>query len=300
LKVDFADLNAFAVVAQAKGFREGARATGLSASALSDGVRRLESHLGVRLLNRTTRSVNPTEVGVRLLERLRPALAEMESALEVVNGFREKPAGRLRLNVPVSVAAFVLPTIVPAFIAAYPDIQVELVVNQGFVDVIEEGCDAGIRYEERLEQDMIAVPVGPRSQRFATAASSAYLDRAGRPKHPRELLEHACICSRYPSGMLQPWHFERKGKTLRINPSGPLIVSVGQAVSVAVQSAVAGTGIVHLFEAWIQPYIDSGELEPILESWWQSFSGPYLYYPGRRLVPAPLRAFIDFLKTIAD
>ncbi len=298
MQVDLADLNAFLAVARAGGFRDGARASGLSASGLSDAVRRLEAQLGVRLLNRTTRSVVPTDAGRSLLERLGPALSEVEAALDVVNVFRDRPAGTLRLNVPVSAARLVLPRIVPAFLAAYPDIKLEIVAEDAFVDVLAAGCDAGIRYDERLEQDMIAVPIGPRVQRFAVGASPGYLDRRGRPTHPRDLLDHACLRGRFSSGMMTAWEFEREGEVVRVDPAGPLIVSVGTATDLAVDAAVGGAGIVALFEEWLRPYFESGALEPVLEPWWQSFSGPFLYYPGRRLVPAPLRAFVDFIKTI--
>ncbi|MBY5787328.1 LysR family transcriptional regulator [Rhizobium leguminosarum] len=300
MKADLGDLNAFVAVARAGGFREGARVSGSSASFLSEAVRRLEAQLGVRLLNRTTRSVVPTEAGKGLLERLGPALSEVESALDVVNGFRDRPAGALRLNVPVSAARLVLPAIVPPFLAAYPDIRLEVVTDESFVDVIAAGCDAGIRYDERLEQDMIAIPIGPRVQRFAIAASPDYLDRRGRPQHPSELLGHACLLGRFASGaMTAPWEFERDGEIVRVDPTGPLIVRVGGATDLAVDAAISGTGIVCLFEDWLRPHVDSGALEPILEPWWQRFSGPFLYYPGRRLVPAPLRAFVDFVKASA-
>ncbi|MDX3905562.1 MAG: LysR family transcriptional regulator [Pigmentiphaga sp.] len=297
MKVDLNDLQAFVAVARAGGFRDGARASGGSASALSEAVRRLEAQLGVRLLHRTTRSVAPTEAGASLLARLAPALNEMGAALDAVNGFRDRPAGTLRLNVSVSASRLVLPALVPPFLAAYPDIRLEVVAEESFVDMLEAGCDAGIRYEERLEQDMIAVPIGPRIQRFAAAAAPAYLDRNGRPQHPRDLIGHACLRGRFPSGSMPPWEFERDGESVRIDPAGPLIVRIGGAVDLAVDAAVAGTGIVYLFEDWLRPYFDSGALEPILEPWWQRFSGPFLYYPGRRLVPAPLKAFIDFIKT---
>ncbi|PVE25582.1 LysR family transcriptional regulator [Microvirga sp. KLBC 81] len=300
MKIDLGDLNAFVAVARARGFRDGARASGSSASGLSEALRRLEAQLGVRLLHRTTRSVVPTEAGERLLERLGPALTEVEAALDVVNGFRDRPAGTLRLNVPVSAARLVLPAIVPPFLAAYPEIRLEVIAEDSFVDVLAAGCDAGIRYDERLEQDMIAVPIGPRVQRFATAAAPAYLDRHGRPEHPRELLGHACLRGRLTSGTMAPWEFERDGEVVRVDPAGPLLVRVGAATDLAVDAAIAGTGIVYLFEDWLRPHLDSGALEPVLEPWWQRFPGPFLYYPGRRLVPAPLRAFVDFIKASAD
>jgi DNA-binding transcriptional LysR family regulator len=297
MAADLGDLAAFVAVARAGGFRDGARASGSSASGLSEAVRRLETRLGVRLLNRTTRSVVATEAGLRLLERLTPALGEVEAALDVVNGFRDRPAGTLRLNVPVSAARLVLPRIVPPFLAAYPDICLEVVGEDGFVDVLAAGCDAGIRYDDRLEQDMIAVPIGPREQRFATAASPAYLDRRGRPEHPRDLLNHACLRGRFASGAMTAWEFERDGEIVRVDPGGPLIVRAGAATDLAVDAAIAGTGIITLFEDWLRPHIDGGMLEPVLEPWWQTFSGPFLYYPGRRYLPAPLRAFVDFINT---
>ncbi len=295
---DFGDLSAFVAVARAGGFRDAARAAGRSASGLSEAVRRLETRLGVRLLNRTTRSVAPTEAGARLLDRLAPALGEVETALDVVNGFRDRPAGTLRLNVPVSAVRLVLPRIVPGFLAAYPDIRLDVVAEDGFVDVLAAGCDAGIRYEERLEQDMIAVPIGPRHQRFATAAAPAYLDRRGRPGHPRDLLNHACLRGRFGSGAMTAWEFERDDEVVSLDPGGPLIVRAGAATELAVDAAIAGTGVIYLFEDWLRPHFDSGALEPILEPWWPRFSGPFLYYPGRRYMPAPLRAFIDFTASL--
>ena len=296
MQADLGDLQAFLAVARAGGFREGARLAGASASGLSEAVRRLEARLGVRLLHRTTRSVRPTEAGARLMERLGPALGEVDAALDVVNGFRDRPAGTLRLNVPVSAARLVLPGLVPPFLAAYPEIRLEIVAEDSFVDVLAAGCDAGIRYDERLEADMIAVPIGPRVQRFATAAAPAYLRRHGRPEHPRDLLGHACLGGRFSSGAMIVWEFERGDEVVRVNPQGPLLVSAGAATDLAVEAAIAGTGIVALFEDWLRPHLDGGALEPVLESWWPSFPGPFLYYPGRRLVPAPLRAFIDFVR----
>ena len=295
MKVDIGDLSAFLTVARAGGFREGARLSGSSASGLSEAIRRLEDRLGARLLHRTTRSVAPTEAGSRLLDRLGPALGEVEAAIDVVNGFRDRPAGTLRLNVPVSAARLVLPALIPPFLQAYPEIQLDVIVDDNFVDLLAAGCDAGIRYDERLEQDMIAVPIGPRQQRFATAAAPAYLDRHGRPEHPRDLLHHACLRGQFASGALAIWEFEREGETVRIEPSGPLTVRIGAATDLLVDAAVAGSGVIHLFDQWLRPYLDSGSLEPVLEPWWPSFSGPFLYYPGRRYIPAPLRAFVDFV-----
>lgn len=296
MDVELSDLSAFVAVARAGGFREAARATSGSASGLSEAVRRLEAKLGVRLFNRTTRSVAPTEAGARLLERLLPALSEVDLALDVVNAFRDRPAGTLRINVPANVARTVLPSIVVPFLKTYPDIRMEVAVQDSFVDILAEGYDAGIRYDERLEQDMIAVPIGPRTQRIVTAAAPAYLDAHGRPQHPRDLLDHICLTGRFSGGGSAVWEFERAGEIVRLDPPGRLVVRQGAAFDLNLTAAVEGLGIIHLFEDWLKPHLASGALVPVLEDWWQRFSGPFLYYPGRKHLPTPLRAFIDFIR----
>ena len=293
---DMSDISAFLAVARAGGFRDAERATSISSSALSDAVRRLEAQLGVRLLNRTTRSVVPTDAGRGLMERVAPAFSEIDAALDHTRSLRGRAAGTLKLNVPVSSARLVLPRIVPGFLAAYPDIRLEIATDESFVDIIAGGFDAGIRYDERLEQDMIALPIGPRVQAFACAASAVYLDLYGRPEHPRDLLEHRCIRTRFRGRAMQPMEFECDGETVIVDPPSTLVVEAGGGVDLALDVAIAGTGIVWIFEEWLRPLIDAGTLQPVLQSWWPRFSGPYLYYPGRRLVPAPLRAFIDYVK----
>jgi DNA-binding transcriptional LysR family regulator len=295
MATDLGDLAAFTAVARAHGFRDAARTSGASASALSEAVRRLEARTGVRLLNRTTRSVTLTDAGARLLERLQPALGEIEAALDVVNSFRDSVTGTLKLNVPGAVVRTILPAIVEAFLKAHPDIRLEVTVDDSFVDMLAEGCDAGIRYGERLEQDMIAVPIGPRIQSYASAASPSYLAARGTPEHPRDLLNHACIRHRFNSRATPPWEFERDGEVVRVDPAGPLIVT-SSGTDMQIGAAIAGLGVVSLFEDWLRPALDSGALLPVLEPWWQSFPGPFLYYPSRRYMPAPLRAFVDFIK----
>ncbi|HVI04963.1 MAG TPA: LysR family transcriptional regulator [Sphingomicrobium sp.] len=290
------DLSAFALVVRARGFREAARSSRGSPSALSQAVRRLEERMQVRLLNRTTRSVAPTEAGQRLFERLAPALVELESALDAVNAFRDRPAGALRLNVPANVARSVLPRIITPFLEAYPEIRLEITVEDSFVDLLSAGADAGIRYDERLEQDMIAVPIGPRAQRFATAAAPSYLDAHGRPQHPRDLLNHNCLRTRFAGGSVAPFEFEKNGEIVVVDPPGQLIVRPGAAGELLLSCAIAGLGILSSFDDLLASYFASGVLEPVLEDWWESFSGPFLYYPGRRHLPAPLRAFVDFIK----
>jgi DNA-binding transcriptional LysR family regulator len=296
MTAELGDLSAFVAVARAGGFREAARTSNSSASSLSEAVRRLEVQLGVRLLNRTTRSVAPTEAGARILERLTPALAEVAAALDTANAFRERPAGTLRLNVPSSVARTILPPIITPFLQTYPDIRLEVVVEDGFVDLLAVGSDAGIRYDERLERDMIAVPIGPRTQRLATAAAPAYLAARGHPKHPRDLLEHSCLRGQFAGGAMPIWEFERNGEIVRIDPVGVLVARPGAASDLLMSAAIGGLGIVRLFEDRLRPALNAGTLLPVLEPWWQSFSGPFLYFPSRRLLPAPLRAFVDFIK----
>ena len=295
---DLNDMAAFVAVARAGGFREAARRVGSSPSAMSEAVRRLEGRLGVRLLNRTTRSVAATEAGLRVLERLTPALAEVEQALEEASAFRDRPAGTLRINVPSVVARTILSPIIVPFLKAYPDIRMEVVVEDRFVDVLAEGCDAGVRYDERLERDMIAVPLGPRTQSFMTAASPELIARVGEPKHPRDLLSRPCLRGQFASGHMPVWEFEKDGEVVRIDASGPLVVRLGAAASLAVEAALGGLGFIHLFSEWLEPYVHvrSGALIPVLEPWRQTFSGPFLYFPIRRLMPPPLRAFVDFIR----
>jgi DNA-binding transcriptional LysR family regulator len=293
---DLTDLDAFMAVAQARSFRGAAARRGAAASTLSEAVRRLEARLGLRLLNRTTRSVTPTEAGTQLLERLAPALGEIAAALDAVNSLRDSPAGTLRLNVPTVVARLILPSIVPGFLEAHPGITLEITAEDSFVDVLAAGYDAGVRYDERLEQDMIAVPVGPRVQRFATGAAPVYLAAHGRPEHPRDLLDHACIRHRFLSGISPPWEFEPNGEVVRIAPRGPLVAS---QVDVQIVAAEAGLGIVSSFEGFLAPAFAAGRLEPVLQDWWQSFPGPFLYTAGRKHMPAPLRAFIEHLRALA-
>jgi DNA-binding transcriptional LysR family regulator len=293
-ELGLADIEAFIAVARARGFRGAALQGNVSASALSAALRRLEARLGVRLLNRTTRSVTPTEAGQRLLDRLAPLVGEIGGALDSINAYRDSPTGTLRLNVPSIVARHVLPPIATRFLKAHTGITLDVITDDAFVDMLAAGCDAGIRYEERVERDMIAIPIGPRTQRFVAAASPAYLAEHGRPARPQDLVNHACIRHRFPSGVVAAWEFERRGKVVRLRPEGRLLAST---IEMEVEAAVAGLGIIHTFEEFLQPALAEGALLPVLEEWCQSFSGPLLYYPSRAHMPAPLRAFVDFIKS---
>ncbi len=298
MALDIALLHAVVAVAKAGGFREAARMTGSNPSRLSDAVRRAEQQLGVRLFNRTTRTVALTEAGRALMTRLLPAMNEVDAALDAVNNFRDTPGGTLRLNVPVSAARLVLPAIVPGFLQRYPDIQLEVVAESNVQDIFRDSCDAGIRYDDHLEQDMVALPIGPRTQRFAAAAAPDYLAQFGIPQHPRDLMQHRCLYGRYATGVVAEWEFTRGAESVRLQPQGPLICSIGAAMDLTVAAAVAGAGVVYLFEDWIRPQLDNGSMQPILMEWWHRFSGLWLYYNDRRLIPAPLQAFLDYVREL--
>lgn len=290
---NLSDVAMFAAVVDAGGFRAAAQKRGISASSLSDCLRRLESDVGLRLLNRTTRSVTPTSAGARLLERLRPALEEINAAFNDLDDESQRPVGTLKLNVPVPVARYLLPDLLERFLKRYPGVNVEVVMENTFIDVIGAGYDAGVRYEENLAKDMIAVPIGPRRQRFVAAASPAYLAAHGTPRHPSELTDHQLLGHRFENGKVAIFEFGKDGQTLRIPPRGQLVTS---SHDLRIKSAINGLGIVYLFEEFLREALDDGRLIPILEDWCQVFDGPFLYYHGRRHMPSPLRAFIDFIK----
>jgi len=287
------DLDAFTAIAKERSFRAAARKRGVSPSSLSDSLRRLEERLGVRLLNRTTRSVTPTEAGERLLERLAPALGEVASALGHLDSFKDSPAGTLRLNVPTIAARLFMPDIASRFLTLYPQIKLELLCEDDFIDMVAAGYDAGIRYDERLERDMIAVPIGPRRQRYVTAAAPDYLARRGVPQHPRDLLEHDCIRHRFLSRAPFAWEFDREGESLLLSVAGPLVAN---SIDMEVGAAIAGLGVIRTFEEVVAPGLSRGELVPILGEWVTEFSGPFLYYASRKHMPPALRAFVDFVK----
>ncbi len=287
------DLAAFHAVARERSFRAAARKRNVSPSALSEAVRRLEEKLGLRLLNRTTRSVTPTEAGERLMERLAPAFSDVAAALDQINSSDDNPAGTLKLNIPSIVARYIMPGLLGRFMALYPDIRLEVAADDSFIDVLAAGFDAGVRYGERLEQDMIAVPLGPREQRYVTAASPAYLEANGTPQHPSDLLEHRCIRHRFVNRSVGLWEFERGEESLVLSPPASLITD---SLEIEVGAAVRGLGVLRCFEEIVAPAVEKGELVLILDEWVSRFPGPFLYYASRRHMPGPLRAFVDFLK----
>jgi DNA-binding transcriptional LysR family regulator len=288
----FSDLDAFAAVVRHRNFRRAARERGVSASTLSQSVRDIEERLGVRLLTRTTRSVTPTEAGARLAARLSPIFAEMTEALDEVNGFRDTPTGTLRLNVP-GAAQPILAPVIARFLKAYPGIRLEIAVDNSFVDVFAEGFDAGIRFDESLALDMIAVPMGP-PQRYAVVASPEHVRQHGLPERPEDLLHRPCIRHRFLSGAIMPWEFEKDGKTAKIDPDARLVTT---SPDLAIRAAEDGLGWYATFEDFVRPSLAAGRLIEALVPWCPYFPGPSLYYPSRRHVPAALRAFIDFVRT---
>ena len=292
-RLPLADLEAFAAVAELRSFRKAAALRGISATSLSDAMRRLEARLGVRLLTRTTRSVTPTDAGQQLLVRLSPALGDIAAMLDGLGQTEDVPSGTLRLNVPGIVARYILPPIVVRFLQAHPRISIEIVAEDFYSDVFAKGFDAGVRYDERLELDMIAVPLGPRSQRFIAVASPDYLKIHGTPSHPEDLLKHKCIRHRFLSGVMPTWEFERDGVVVRIDPPSVLITN---SLDISRAAAVAGLGIMSSFSEFTAAEVASGALRPILEDWLAPFSGPFIYYPSRKHMPPPLRAFLDFIK----
>ena len=286
----------FVAVVEAGGFRPAAQQLGLPASSISDVMRRLEARLGVRLLNRSTRSVMPTDAGRRLLARLKPAFEAIGQAVNDLDSSDRLPAGPLRLTVPEIVARYVLPKTLPDFLLACPGVHVEVHVDNDVVDIVDGGFDAAIRYEERVAKDMVVLPIGPRLQRFVAAAAPSYLALHGRPAHPKDLAGHQLIGHRLPNGAMVVWEFGQGKRTVRITPSNSLITS---SIDLRIAAAVAGAGIIYTFEDVLRVQIEAGGLVPVLENWWLTFAGPLLCYHGARHMPAPLRAFVDHVKAHA-
>lgn len=291
-RASLADLQTFAVVARLRSFRKAAVELGVSPSALSHAMRNLETRLDVRLLHRTTRSVAPTEAGERLLARLSPALLDIESALEEVNDFRDSPLGNLRINAPKSAVELVLAPLVAPFLSAHPGMRIELVADDSFVDIVAEGYDAGVRFGESLQQDMVAVPIGP-PQKFVVVASPEYVAAHGRPKHPRDLQQHACIRIRFPNGGFYRWEFVKGSEKLEVEVDGPLATGEMHAI---VRAAEDGLGVAYTFAQYAAPGLTSGRLVKVLEDWTHPPAGLFLYYPSRKLMPAGLKAFVEMLR----
>ena len=285
------DLTAFVTIANQRSFRKAADELGVSPSTLSHVMRGLERDMDVRLLHRTTRSVSLTEAGERLLARLQPVLQELAVVLDGVNEFRARPTGTLRINSSEPAARLLLQTVVPVYLARYPEVALDLVTENRLVDIVAEGFDAGIRLGEAVPQDMHAVAFGGR-MRFLALASPAYLAEHPAPHTPDELMNHRCIRGRMPNGKLYRWDFERQGQALAIDPPGFLTLD---HLGLMVESAAMGMGIAYVAELSARPWLEAGTLVPVLPDWAPASSGLCLYYPGHRHMPLALRAFIDVL-----
>jgi DNA-binding transcriptional LysR family regulator len=289
--VDLRDLDAFVAVARTRNFRRAAREQGVSVSSLSQRLRDLEERLGVRLMNRTTRSVGLTEAGELLLARVGPAISDVGDALDQVRGLRGVPSGRLRINAPPPAIDLVVAPMVAPFLRQYPQIELEIVGDSSFVDIVANGFDAGVRYGEHLEQDMIAVSLGS-PQRYAVVASPQYIAQHGHPKHPRDLLGHAAIRVRFGSGSIPDWEFEKAGRVVKVSPPGRLIANYP---ALARRAALEGVGFWPTFEGYVRDDVKSGALVRVLDDWCEPFPGPFLYYPSRRQPPPALGAFVAFI-----
>ncbi|HXP31869.1 MAG TPA: LysR family transcriptional regulator [Stellaceae bacterium] len=288
----FAEMSAFVAIAERRSFAKAARHLGIAPSTLSQTIRALETRLGVRLLNRTTRSVAPTAAGERLLTRLRPLLEGYEEAVESINAFRDRPAGLLRLTAPPLAASFVLAPAISQFLAEYPDIKLEISLDSAMVDIVANRFDAGIRLGERVERDMIAVRVSNELQ-FAIVASPAYLARHPMPQRPQDFKAHNCIQLRVASGAILPWRFEQAGESLEITIDGNLTVN---SSDLGIRAALDGVGALYTTRDWVAPLIAEGRLVTMLDDWAPRSAGYFLFYPSRRQNPATLQVLIDFLR----
>jgi DNA-binding transcriptional LysR family regulator len=289
---DYAELRAFAAVAEHGNFARAAARLGISASALSQTIRTLEERMGIRLLNRTTRSVAPSEAGQRLLSRLLPALADLDQAVADVSALRDTPAGLLRINAPrVAIAHGLAPLIAP-FHAAFPDIVMDIIVDDKLSDIVADRFDAGIRLGEMVEKDMVSVKLGG-EMRLVVVASPDYIARHGVPDTPRDLRDHSCVVSRWPTdGSLYHWEFERDDEKLEVAVSGPLSTTDNDLM---LRAVLDGIGIGYLFDYHVAEDLTAGRLVSMLDDWTPPFPGFHLYYPSRRQMPPPLRAFVDFV-----
>ena len=285
-------LETFALIVRCGGFRAAAAERGVSSSVISQSLAALEQALGLRLLNRTTRSIAVTEAGERLLARLRPALDDIHLALGELDQLREEPSGTLRINAPAPAVDHVLCPLAFAFMEAHPQVRIEIISDAAIIDIVEQGFDAGVRFGQQLAKDMIAVPLG-KPLRYAIVASPRYLAARGRPASPSELVGHDCIRRRYPGGALATWAFAKGDEAFEIVPEGRLTLSSAHQ---ELQAALAGQGIAHVFDDYARVAVAEGRLVEILADWSPKLPSWFLYYPNRRHSSAAMRAFLDFVR----
>jgi DNA-binding transcriptional LysR family regulator len=286
------ELTAFAAIARHGSFRAAADELGLSPSTLSHMMRALEERLELRLFNRTTRSVAPTEAGTRLLRGIGPVLSGLDEALADLRELHDGPSGTVRINATTRGAEILMQRAVPAFAARHPAVQLDIVTEGRWADIVAEGFDAGVRLLEAVPQDMIAVPFGG-DERFVVVAAPPYLAAHGTPAAPADLMRHACIRFRLASGKAYRWEFERRGEELKLDVPGTLFVDDMRLV---IAAALAGLGIGFVHIDLVRDALASGALVLLLDEWTPPFDGYCLYYPSRRLLPGGLRAFIDVLR----
>ena len=290
---DWSELVTFAAIAEQRSFTRAANVLGVSPSALSHAMRAFEARLGVRLLNRTTRSVAPTEAGRNLLQKLRPAMAGVEAALEALNDGRDRPAGRVRVSAHRTAATHVLLPRLARFADDYPQIEVELVIEDGLVDIVAGGFDAGVRHEQMLDADMVCVRIGP-AQRLLIVATPDHLARSGMPLTPEDLMHHRCLNYRYTSsGVIHPWRFERHGREMVIAAPGPFVTN---NVDVLLEAALRGIGVACVPESQAERHLAAGTLASLLREWCPLLPPNYLYYPSRRQNSAAFAAFVKALQ----
>jgi DNA-binding transcriptional LysR family regulator len=290
-RTQFAELNAFVAVAERTNFARAADHLGISASTISQTIRSLEERLGMRLLNRTTRSVSLTDAGEKLLQRIRPAIGELGAAVEDLNEFRDTPTGTLRLNVSSVAAQIVLAPVIKAFLAAYPGIGLDITVDDSDRDIVSGRFDAGIRVGRRVARDMQMVRVTEPSRAIAVAAPE-YLRTNPAPKTPRDLHAHNCISFRKEERCV-PWEFAKGKNKFEISVTGTLTVNTAD---VLIRAALDGVGVAYMIESYVAPHIAAGRLVPLLVDWSLVHHSYYLYYSGRRQLPAPLKVFAAFLR----
>jgi DNA-binding transcriptional LysR family regulator len=291
MKSGLAELTAVLAVARQRNFRAAAGDLGMSRSAVSHAVSALERRIGVRLFNRTTRSVSLTAAGEQFVASVSPALKEIEDALTAATSRQATPAGALRINASVTAALQMWP-IFEEYMRRYPAVTLDVATEGRFVDIVLKGFDAGVRLAEGVPKDMIAIPIGPQ-QSFAVVGSAAYFRKYPKPKSPADLKGHRCIRMRLPNGSIGRWEFERRGERFLVDVDGTLTLDEPALVH---QAALAGLGLAYLNLWRVQPDIKRNRLVRVLDEWTPPFEGLCLYYPGRRHLPAPLRALVDLVK----
>lgn len=287
------ELTGFVLVARERSFRRASAILSVTPSALSHAVRSLEQRVGVRLLHRTTRQVGMTEAGQVFYSQVEPALQAIGVAIDSVNAFRDHPCGQVRINVPYLAAEMVLARRFGDFTRTYPDIRLEMAINDHFVDIVKEGYDAGIRLGDSVGKEMVAVRVTP-DLRSAIVASPAYWAAHPAPRTPKDLMQHRCISFRAgSSGTLYPWEFEKDGKTFALQLDGPLVLDNNDMM---IAAALDGVGVAPIVESTIEKELREGSLIQVLPEWSPRFPGFFMYYPGRRQNSSALRALVDFLR----